>query len=74
MENNKYQENITAEEIAQHELSWFKGEIVVVDNMKTYNEVFPRLLGSDLLGFDTETKPTFKKGQKKLSFIDTAFN
>ena len=25
---------------------------------------FHRLLGSDLLGFDTETKPTFKKGRK----------
>lgn len=62
--NNKYQENITSEEIAAFELSWFKGEIVVVDNLKTYNEVFPKLLGSDLLGFDTETRPAFKKGQK----------
>jgi ribonuclease D len=64
MENNAYQENITAEELALCELSWFKGEIVLVDNMKTFREVFPRLSGSDLLGFDTETKPTFKKGGK----------
>jgi len=64
MENNVYQENITAEELALCELSWFKGEIVLVDNMKAFNEVFPRLLGADLLGFDTETKPTFKKGGK----------
>lgn len=62
--NNKYQENITVEELAGCELSWFKGEIVVVDNLKTYNEVLPKLLGSDLLGFDTETKPNFKKGRK----------
>lgn len=62
--NKKYKENITTEEIAACELSWFKGEIVVVDNLNTYYEVFPKLLGSDLLGFDTETKPTFKKGQK----------
>ena len=59
-----YKENITVEEIAEHELSWFKGEIVLVDNIKTFKEVFPRLLGSDLLGFDTETKPTFRKGRK----------
>jgi ribonuclease D len=59
-----YQENITVEELAKHELSWFKGEIVLVDNLKTFYEVFPRLLGSDLLGFDTETRPTFKKGRK----------
>lgn len=64
MENFKYQENITAEELAEYELSWFKGEIVLVDNLKTFYEVFPRLLGSDLLGFDTETKPTFIKGKK----------
>jgi ribonuclease D len=64
MANNKYQENITVEELALCELSWFKGEIVLVDNLKTFYEVFPRLSGSDLLGFDTETKPNFKKGSK----------
>jgi ribonuclease D len=62
--NNKYQENITVEELAEYELSWFKGEIVLVDDLATFHKVFPRLLGSDLLGFDTETKPTFKKGRK----------
>ena len=64
MENNKYQENITVEELAECELSWFKGEIVLVEDLKTFYKVFPRLLGSDLLGFDTETKPIFKKGGK----------
>jgi ribonuclease D len=64
MENNIYQENITVEELAECELSWFSGEIVLVEDLKTFYEVFPRLLGSDLLGFDTETKPTFKKGRK----------
>jgi ribonuclease D len=59
-----YKENITVEELAQHELSWFKGEIVLVDNLRIFYEVFPRLLRSDLLGFDTETRPTFKKGKK----------
>jgi ribonuclease D len=59
-----FKENITVEELAEHELSWFKGEIVLVDNLKTFYEVIPRLGGSDLLGFDTETRPTFKKGKK----------
>jgi ribonuclease D len=59
-----YKENITVEELASHELSWFKGEIVLVDNLKSFYEVFPRLLGSDVLGFDTETRPTFRKGRK----------
>ncbi len=64
MENNIYQENITTEEIAERELSWFKGEIILVDNLITFYKVFPRLLGSNILGFDTETKPTFRKGKK----------
>jgi ribonuclease D len=59
-----YKENITVEELAEHELSWFKGEIVLIDNLKTFYEAFPRLLRSDILGFDTETRPTFKKGRK----------
>jgi ribonuclease D len=61
-----YKENITVEELAEHELSWFKGEIVLVDNLKTFYEVVPRLYGLDLLGFDTETRPTFKKGKKNV--------
>jgi ribonuclease D len=70
MENNKYQENISVEELSGCELSWFKGEIVLVEDLKTFREVFPRLLGEELLGFDTETKPTFKKGRKnKVSLI-----
>jgi ribonuclease D len=59
-----YRENITVEELSQHELSWFKGEIVLIDNLETFYKVFPRLLGVDLLGFDTETRPTFKKGRR----------
>ena len=70
MENNKYQENISVEELSECELSWFKGEIVLIEELKTFYEVFPRLLGEELLGFDTETKPTFKKGRKnKVSLI-----
>lgn len=70
MENNVYREIITADEIAAYELSWFKGEIVVVEDLGTFYKVFPRLLGSKILGFDTETKPSFRKGKKnKVSLI-----
>lgn len=38
--------------------------------MKAFYENFPRLLGSEIVGFDTETKPTFTKGKKnKVSLI-----
>lgn len=73
MENNVYREIITAEELAAYELSWFKGEIVVVEDLGTFHRVFPRLLGSKILGFDTETKPSFRKGKKnKVSLIQLA--
>jgi ribonuclease D len=73
MLNNKYPETITPEELKGYELSWFKGEIVVVDNLETYRNIFPRLLNSRALGFDTETRPSFSKGRKnKVSLIQLA--
>lgn len=66
----KYQELITPEELAACELSWFKGEIVLVDNIKTFHNVIGRLKGARVLGFDTESKPNFKKGKKsKVSLL-----
>jgi ribonuclease D len=68
--NNKFQETITAEEIQEYDLSWFKGEIVIVDDLKTFDRVMPVIRHEKLLGFDTETRPSFKKGQKnKVSLI-----
>lgn len=64
MKNDLYRESITPEEIAACELSWFKGEIILIDNMKDFKHHFPRLLRSDILGFDTETRPNFRKGRK----------
>ncbi|MDL2222990.1 3'-5' exonuclease domain-containing protein 2 [Bacteroidales bacterium OttesenSCG-928-M11] len=54
---------ITKEEISKFELEEFSGKIIVVeseeeaDNAVVYLSTFPRL------GFDTETRPTFKKGK-----------
>lgn len=71
--NNIYQENITVEELAELELSWFKNEIFLVEDLKTFHEVFPKLIGAKVLGFDTETRPNFKKGRKNsVSLIQLA--
>ena len=70
MDEVKYSVNITSEEIATYNLSWFKGEIVLVEDMKTFWSVLPRLKSSTLLGFDTETRPVFKKGRRnKVSLV-----
>jgi ribonuclease D len=73
MMKNKYLENLSAEELANYDLSWFKGEIVVVDNLEIYRKVMPRLKEKKILGFDTETRPSFRKGRKnKVSLIQLA--
>jgi ribonuclease D len=73
MMKNKYHESLTAEELANYDLSWFKGEIVVVDNLEIYRKVMPRLKEKKILGFDTETRPSFRKGNKnKVSLIQLA--
>lgn len=73
MENKIYPANITIEEIELYELSWFRGEIVLVDDMAGFYDVLPRLLKAGILGFDTETKPSFRKGRKNnVSLIQLA--
>jgi len=72
----KYSTNITSEEIVAYKLLWFKGEIVVVEDIETFKSVLPRLKNSKILGFDTETRPMFKKGgrRNKVSLIQLATN
>jgi ribonuclease D len=68
-----FPENITGEEIKELDLKWFEGEIVMVDNFETFRRIMPRLMNSDVLGFDTETRPSFTKGRKnKVSLIQLA--
>jgi ribonuclease D len=71
--NKRYLETISQEEISKFDLLWFKGRIVVVDDPETFKKVIPHLLKEKILGFDTETKPSFRKGQKnKVSLIQLA--
>lgn len=65
MENNNLNlENstITREEINALPLMKFDGPIHVVDQKDQVKPAVERLLQEDVLGFDTETKPSFKKG------------
>ncbi len=57
-----FKESITNEELVDLPLKWFEGEIVVVDNEKTLRQAVKALSGQPVIGFDTETKPAFKKG------------
>lgn len=77
--NNKFVAAITSEEIKELPLSSFAGDIIVVDDPETVPEAVDMLKEFDILGFDTETKPAFKKGVingvalLQLSTTDRAF-
>jgi ribonuclease D len=54
--------NITPELISELPLRQFTGRIVLVDTITGLHEALKMLSGHAILGFDTETKPSFKKG------------
>jgi ribonuclease D len=70
---------ITNEEIAEMPVRSFEGTIIVVDDENKAEDQLNELLGLKLLGFDTETRPSFKKGERhqvallQLSTHDKAF-
>ncbi len=57
-----FKESITKEELVELPLKWFEGEIVIVEDEKTLAVAVEYLEQQSIVGFDTETKPAFKKG------------
>jgi ribonuclease D len=53
---------ITKEEIGELPLSQFEGEIFLIEDLDDVDEVVDFLGSQTVIGFDTETKPAFKKG------------
>jgi len=51
-------------EVNERPLGKFRGRIVLVENDAEIPGALKWLEGEKILGFDTETKPAFKKGQK----------
>jgi ribonuclease D len=54
---------ITKEQIAELEQETFEGTVHVIDQLKQVPEAVAYLATQPMLGFDTETKPAFKRGQ-----------
>ena len=57
-----FKESITKEELTELPLKWFEGEITIVDSKETLKMAVDVLSKEPIIGFDTETKPAFKKG------------
>ncbi len=73
MTKNNYTDSITKEEIQKLPLGFFKGDIVIVNDKETLNKAIEEIKKHGKWGFDTETKPAFRKGQKnKMAIIQLA--
>lgn len=62
-ENNEKEETISKTEIAGMERISFQGKIKIVDTIDKCVQAVDFLKTYRLLGFDTETRPSFRKGQ-----------
>ncbi|MFV0592739.1 MAG: 3'-5' exonuclease [Draconibacterium sp.] len=57
-----FRESISNEELTEMPLKWFDGRIVLVDSDRKLQQAVEELSKHKIIGFDTETKPSFKKG------------
>jgi ribonuclease D len=55
--------SISKEEVNELPLGQFEGEIYLIDHPDQVEEAVDFLEDQHIIGFDTETKPSFKKGQ-----------
>ncbi len=68
-----YRENISNEEVNALPAGAFKGPIMVVDTPEAIIEACDYLSRQTLIGFDTETRPSFTKGvSNKVSLLQLA--
>ncbi|WP_455641317.1 3'-5' exonuclease [Parabacteroides sp.] len=66
----QYTHSISKEEISLLEIEEFKGRIIVIDTEKDADKAAIYLSGCKAVGFDTETRPSFKKGTRyKISLM-----
>ncbi len=58
-----YKKFITKEEINELPLFSFEGKIIIASDPDRTDHLIKELETADIVGFDTETRPTYKKGQ-----------
>jgi ribonuclease D len=62
MNMQTYQKNITTEEIEAYPTYLYPGEVVVIESAHQVERATQDLSAQDVIGFDTETRPSFTKG------------
>ena len=72
---NSFAANITKEEISNLPLLSFEGDIKIIESEKELKKALVSLRQNKILGFDTETRPSFKKGFKnKVALLQLSTN
>ena len=57
-----FQHSITPDEIKDLPVAGFEGRIEIVDTVEALERACEHLMGERVIGFDTETRPSFKAG------------
>lgn len=76
---NSFRSNIEKKEINEMPVTAFEGRIITIDTPDAVDKAMKALSGEKIVGIDTETRPSFRKGvQHKVSLIqlstaDTCF-
>lgn len=76
---SNYRANIEKSEVAGMPTAAFSGRIITIDTIADADKAVKALSSEKLLGIDTETRPSFRKGQQyevsliQLSTADTCF-
>jgi hypothetical protein len=76
---NKYRSNIEKKEINEMPVVTFGGRIITIDTPEATDKAMKALTNEKIVGIDTETRPSFRKGVQyrvsliQLSTADTCF-
>lgn len=62
-ETSQYTVSISKADLAQLPAAEYRGRIHLIDSPEKIDEAVETLRKADIIGFDTETRPSFKKGQ-----------
>lgn len=69
-DDGAYKTTISKEEINELPIDKFKGTVFYLDNKENLQEALSHFTDAKVLGFDTETRPSFKKGKvNKVSLL-----
>ncbi len=58
----EFRQNISKEEVMRLPLGRYEGKITCVETRGALRRVLPEIVAAGVLGFDTETRPSFRKG------------